>query len=154
LLALNGPITNSAGLNIMAQSVNVVVQNPTWNIAAGTELRFSGLFTNNTTANPLATMSFGGTVRFLNNNCQPNRFFTLTSGTVTADGCLLTPLDGFRLHPPPGNTAVFQITNNASFTIGSGGNLRICQTATGGSGRVDMSSGILNLAITSGSGAG
>ncbi len=154
LTLLNGPLTNSGGLNIMAQSANVVVQNPTWNIASGSELRFSGLFTNNTTANPLATLGFGGTVRFLNNNCQPNRFFTLTSGTVIADGCVLTTLDGFRLQPPSGSTAVFQITNNASFTIGSGGNLRICQTATGGSGRVDMSSGILNLAITSGAGAG
>src|SRR5205807_6934979 len=43
---------------------------------------------------------------------------------------------------------------NASFTIGSGGNLRLCQTATGGSSRVDVASGTLNLAITSGLGAG
>ncbi|HEY2083366.1 MAG TPA: hypothetical protein VGI88_11330, partial [Verrucomicrobiae bacterium] len=154
LLALNGPLTNSAGINIFALPVNVSSQNPTWNIASGSELRFTGTFTNSTTANPLATLSFGGAVRFASNNCLPNRFFTLTSGSVIADGCNLTTLDGFRLQPPSGSTAVFQITNNASFTIGSGGNLRLCQTATGGSSRVDMSSGILNMAITSGPGAG
>jgi autotransporter-associated beta strand protein len=154
LLALNGPVTNSMGTNLLALPVNVTVQNPTWNIAPGSELRFTGPFTNSTTANPLATLAFGGTVRFASNNCLPNRFFTLTSGAVIADGCNLATLDGFRLQPPAGSTAVFQITNNASFTIGSGGNLRLCQTATGGSSRVDMSSGVLNLAITSGANAG
>lgn len=154
LLALNGPLTNSAGVNILALPLNVTAQNQTWNLAAGSELRITGQFTNSTTANPLATLSFGGTVRFMSTNCLPQRFFTLTSGSVIADGCNLTTLDGFRLQPPGGNTAVFQITNNASFTIGSGGNLRLCQTATGGASRVDMSSGILNLDITSGPGAG
>jgi fibronectin-binding autotransporter adhesin len=152
--ALNGPVTNSAGTNILALGVNVSVQNPTWNIAAGSELRFTGPFTNSTTVNPLATLSFGGTVRFLNNNCLPNRFFTLTSGSVILDGCTVATMDGFRVQPPAGSNAVFQITNNASFTIGNGGNLRLCQTATGGSSRMDMSSGVLNIATTSGAGAG
>jgi arylsulfatase len=154
LLALNGPITNSAGTNILALAVNVTVQNPTWNIAPGSELRFTSLFTNSTTANPLATLAFGGAVRFTSDNCLPNRFFTLTSGAVIADGCNLVTLDGFRLQPSAGSAAVFQITNNASFTIASGGNLRLCQMATGGSSRVDMSSGVLNMAITSGASAG
>ncbi|HEX4263422.1 MAG TPA: autotransporter-associated beta strand repeat-containing protein [Verrucomicrobiae bacterium] len=153
-LALNGPVTNSAGLNILALGVNVSVQNPTWNIAAGSELRFTGPFTNSTTVNPLATLGFGGTVRFLNNNCLPNRFFTLTSGSVILDGCTVATMDGFRVQPPAGSNAVFQITNNASFTIGNGGNLRLCQTATGGSSRMDVASGVLNIATSSGAGAG
>jgi len=154
LMALNGALTNSAGTNLMAQGVNVTVQNPTWNLAPGSEVRFNGQFTNSTTANPLATLGFGGTVRISSTNCVLNRFYTLTSGAVIADGCVLTTFDGFRVQPPAGGNAVFQITNNASFTIVSGGNLRLCQTATGGSSRVDLSSGILNIATTSGAGAG
>lgn len=153
-MSLNGPLTNSTGVNVLAQGVNVTVQNPNWIIAPGSELRISGTFTNNTTANPLATLAAGGTVRFTSLNCLPNRFFTLTSGSVIADGCILATLDGFRLQPPAGSNAVFQITNNASVTISGGGNLRLCQTATGGSTRLDISSGILNMATTSGAGAG
>src|SRR6267378_1438532 len=154
LLSLNGPLTNSAGTNIFASGVNVTVQNPTWNLAPGSEVRFNGQFTNSTTANPLATLGFGGAVRISSTNCVLNRFYTLTSGSVIADGCVLTTFDGFRVQPPAGSNAVFQITNNASFTIVSGGNLRLCQTATGGSSRVDVASGILNIATTSGVGAG
>src|SRR2546421_148282 len=84
-------------------------------------------------------LGFGGAVRIGSTNCVLNRFYTLTSGGVIADGCVLTTFDGFRVQPPAGSNAVFQITNNASFTIVSGGNLRLCQTATGGSSRVDMS---------------
>ena len=153
-LALNGPVTNSAGTNLLALPVNVTVQNAVWNLAPGSELRISGVFTNSTTANPLATLGFGGTVRFTSpSNCLSQRFFTLTSGAVIADGCNLTILDGFRCQPPPGSNAVFQITNNGSFTIASGGNLRLCQSG-GGTSRVDVASGILNMAITSGAGAG
>ena len=148
LMSLNGALTNSAGTNIMAQGVNVTASNPTWNLAPGSELRIAGQFTNNTLANPLATLSSGGTVRFTSTNCQPNRFFTLTSGGVVSTG------DGFRLQPPGGSTAVFQLTNNGVLNLNVGANLRLCQTATGGSSRVDMSSGTLNLAIISGGGAG
>src|SRR6267378_1097678 len=55
LLSLNGALTNSAGTNIFASGVNVTVQNATWNLALGSEVRFNGQFTNSTTANPLAT---------------------------------------------------------------------------------------------------
>jgi len=154
LMSLNGPLTNSAGINILAQGVNVTVQQAVWNIAAGSELRIAGQFTNNTTANPLALLGFGGTVRFTSTNCLPNRFFTLTSGAVIVDGGVVTTGDGFRLQPPSGSTAVLQITNSGSLTLAVGANLRLCQTATGGSSRVDISSGILNNANTSGGGAG
>lgn len=154
LLSLNGPLTNSGGTNILWQGVNCIVSNPAWDIAAGSELRIAGQFTNNTTANPLATLGFGGTVRISSTNCLPNRFFTLTSGAVIIDGGTVSTGDGFRLQPPSGSTAVFQLTNNGSLALNVGANLRLCQTATGGSSRVDMSSGILNLDITSGAGAG
>ncbi|HEX7652612.1 MAG TPA: autotransporter-associated beta strand repeat-containing protein, partial [Verrucomicrobiae bacterium] len=153
-LALNGPLTNSAGTNILNQPINVTAQNAVWNIAAGTEVQFAGPLTNNQTANPLATLGFGGTVRITSTNALPNRFFTLTSGAVIADGCNLITSDGFRLQPGTGSTAVFQLTNNAFFSITSGGNLRLCQTATGGSTRLDLASGTLSVAVTSGAGAG
>src|SRR5689334_6336382 len=50
LVALNGPLTNAAGTNTLALGVNVSVQNAAWNLAPGSELRFTGPFTNSTTA--------------------------------------------------------------------------------------------------------
>lgn len=154
LLALNGPLTNNAGTNILALSLNISASNPGWNIAAGSELRFTGPFTNTTTVNPLATMGGGGTVRITSSSFLPNRFFTLTNGTIIIDGGTASTGDGFRLQPGAGYKAVFQLTNNGSLTLSGGPNLRLCQTATGGSSEVDMSSGLLNLDVTSGLGSG
>ncbi len=154
VLSLNGPLTNSAGINTLALGVNVTANNIGWNIASGSELRIAGSFTNGSAANPLAIMGGGGTLRITSPSFLPNRFFTLTNGTIIIDGGVATTTDGFRLQPGLGFTAAFQVTNGGSLTIGSGGNLRLCQTATGGSSRLDVSSGILNMAVTSGAGAG
>jgi autotransporter-associated beta strand protein len=154
VLSLNGPLTNSAGINILALSVNVTANNVGWNIASGSELRIAGALTNGSAANPLAIMGGGGTLRITSPSFLPNRFFTLTNGTIIVDGGVATTTDGFRLQSGSGFTAVFQVTNNGSLTIGSGGNLRLCQTAIGGSSRVDVSSGILNMAVTAGAGSG
>jgi autotransporter-associated beta strand protein len=126
-----------------------------WSLSAGTELRIAGNFTNTATANALCTLGGnGGTLRITSPSFQPNRFFTVTNGTVIFDGAYATTVDGFRLQAPLGGLAVIQVTNNGSFAIYSGGNLRLCQTATGGSSRVDISSGTINIATTSGAGAG
>jgi len=149
-----GIITNTAGTNILALGVNIMPQNKVLSIAAGSELRLAGPVVNTQTANPLATMMGGGTLRLTTTNCAVDRFLTQVAGTLVIDGGVVVTWDGYRLQPPSGTTAVFQLTNNGSIEIASGGNLRLGQTATGGSSRVDMSSGVINIATTSGAGAG
>lgn len=152
-LKVNGVISNGLGINTVALNLDYEGAS-VWNLPANTELRIAGNFTNTAGANPLCTVGgTGGALRITSSNFQPNRFFTLTNGSVIIDGGYVNTGDGFRLQPPTGGLAVFQLTNNGSLTINVGANLRLCQTATGGSSRVDMSSGILNVNVP-GAGAG
>jgi fibronectin-binding autotransporter adhesin len=158
LLTLNpsvaGMFTNMAGTNTISLDLNIAAQNKYWSIASGSELRIAGAVANTQLANPLCTMVDNGTLRVTSHNFRVNRFLTQLSGTFIIDGGFVEISDGYRLQPPAGSTAVFQITNSGTLRILSGGNLRLCQNNTGGSSRVDMSSGLLEVATTSGPGAG
>lgn len=152
-----GAITNLAGTNVIALDLNIATTPATpkfWTIAAGSELQIAGALTNSTGANPLATMGGGGTLRITSTNFRPARFFTLTNGMIIVDGGIVAQGEGFRMQPPLGAIAAFHITNNGYFSMAGGGNLRMGQTTTGGSNRVDISSGTIEMATTSGGGAG
>jgi autotransporter-associated beta strand protein len=153
-LTVAGVFTDFAGINTISMDLTDTVNNTTWNIASGSELQLAGAFFDNSGTIPLANLSGAGTLRITSTNFVPAAFFTQTAGAVIFDGAVVSMLDGYRLRPGSGITAVAQFTNNGSLTIGLGGNLRLCQNTTGGSSRVDMSSGTLNIATTTGGGAG
>ena len=151
-LTVAGVFTDLAGTNIISMDLTDTVNNTTWNIASGSELRLGGAFIDTSGTTPLANLSGAGTLRITSTNFVPTSFFTQTAGTVIFDGAVVSMLDGYRLRPS--GTAVVQFTNNGSLTIGLGGNLRLCQNTSGGYTEVDMSSGKLNIATTTGGGAG
>jgi len=159
----NSFFTNSAGINSVNNPIFMTGPGGRYFfIAPGSELRLAGTVSNNAAAGTSVgwlNLTNGGTVRILN-SCQSTRGMDLFQGTVVVDGASAVVdanNDGFRFKPPTGSTVVVQITNNGTIRIGGGGNFRMGHNGTGigapgaagGSSRVDISSGLLELYGTS-----
>lgn len=151
--------TNSVGTNII--SCPLILGAPGskyFFIAPNTELQLAGATTNTAASGTSVgwlNLTNGGTVRILN-SAKSTRGMDLFQGTVIVDGSSAivdASADGIRMKPPTGSTVSVQITNNATFRVGGGGNFRMGHNGTGiggiaGAGslsRVDMSSGLLEL---------
>ncbi|HMD53167.1 MAG TPA: hypothetical protein VKJ65_01285, partial [Phycisphaerae bacterium] len=69
-LTVAGVFTGLAGTNIISMNLTDTVNNTTWNIASGSELRLAGAFANTGTVKPLANLTGAGTLRITSTNFQ------------------------------------------------------------------------------------